>query len=382
MPASLEPYASMAFDAFSAHGVTVLLCILLFSPVVYIVLNNVVPLLLGTQNLKKKYGATWALVTGSSSGIGKELARTLLRQGLNVILDARKEPVFDTTMTELTGQFPERQILRVDANLSDPSGEWMAAVQAAVGEHDVQCVFLNAGYIVTGMFEQHAVQAHLANLHCNLTSNIWLSHFLYQRMLAKKLGGCIVFTSSSASYIPNPFAALCTPPLHAPAPPGLAALAAPQRGGLRCCCWRVPLLLRCGACSSAVGACRWCDEEPLMCAPLMCWQMVRRRAASPRSQRALPSRHGHVASTCTRSTRRRSIAASRRVVAMSRSSARSRRWRASIRCAATRRHAPPRVPTRRHPSLRAATRSAADDEERERAAPLIRPGRMVTRRRC
>ena len=29
-------------------------------------------------NLKKKYGAKWAVVTGASSGIGKELARSLL----------------------------------------------------------------------------------------------------------------------------------------------------------------------------------------------------------------------------------------------------------------------------------------------------------------
>ena len=54
------------------------MCVLLLSPVMYFVLNSLVPLLLGSQDLKKKYGASWALVTGSSSGIGKELARALL----------------------------------------------------------------------------------------------------------------------------------------------------------------------------------------------------------------------------------------------------------------------------------------------------------------
>jgi len=111
--------------------------------------------------------------------------------------------------------------MQVNANLSDASGAWMANLKSAVGDKDVQCVFLNAGFILTGMFEQNAVQAHLANLHCNLTSNIWLSHFFYERMLAKELTGCIVFTSSSASYIPNPFAAL-----YAATKSGVSALAA------------------------------------------------------------------------------------------------------------------------------------------------------------
>merc|ERR1719453_1938519 len=71
------------------------------------------------------------------------------------------------------------------------------------------------------MFEQNAVGVHLANLHCNLTSNVWLSHFFYERLVTKGLRGCIVFTSSSASYLPNPFAAL-----YAATKSGVSALAA------------------------------------------------------------------------------------------------------------------------------------------------------------
>jgi short-subunit dehydrogenase len=200
---------------------TFLLCVLLLSPCMYLFLNNVVPLLLGGQDLKKKYGAKWALVTGSSSGIGKELARTLLKQGLDVILIAREEPLFDEALAELKAQFPERSVLQVNANLSDASGGWMDGVKSTVGDKDVQCVFLNAGYILTGMYEQHPLKAHLANLHCNLTANVWLSHFFYERLVAKSLRGCIVFTSSSASYLPNPFAAL-----YAATKSGVSALAA------------------------------------------------------------------------------------------------------------------------------------------------------------
>ena len=196
-----------------------LLAVLLLSPCMYLLLNSVIPTLLGSQNLKKKYNATWALVTGSSSGIGKELARKLLGQGLNVILVAREE-LLSTRRGRSWLQHLSQSVLQVNANLSDPSGAWMDGVKATVGDKDVQCVFLNAGFILTGMYEQHPLPAHLANLHCNLTSNIWLSHFFYERLVAKQLKGCIVFTSSPASYLPNPFAAL-----YAATKSGVSALA-------------------------------------------------------------------------------------------------------------------------------------------------------------
>jgi len=189
-----------------------LVLFLLLSPILYLVLNSLVPRLLGSQDLKLRYGATWALVTGGSSGIGKELARKLLSQGLNVVIVARDEPVFAETLKELKAQFPKQEVRSVKANLSDSSGAWMADVKDATKDVDVQLVFNNAGFIVTGFFEQHSVDTHLANFHCNLTANIHLTHHFYSLMINKGLKGCIVFTSSSAGFIPNPFAAMygCT----------------------------------------------------------------------------------------------------------------------------------------------------------------------------
>eukprot|EP00435_Cladocopium_sp_Y103_P045494 s1365_g13.t1 len=189
-----------------------LVLFLLLSPILYLVLNSLVPRLLGSQDLKLRYGATWALVTGGSSGIGKELARKLLSQGLNVVIVARDEPVFAETLKELKAQFPKQEVRSVKANLSDSSGAWMADVKDATKDVNIQLLFNNAGFIVTGFFEQHSVDTHLANFHCNLTANIHLTHHFYSLMINKGLKGCIVFTSSSAGFIPNPFAAMygCT----------------------------------------------------------------------------------------------------------------------------------------------------------------------------
>ena len=38
---------------------------------------------------------------------------------------------------------------------------------------------------LAGFFEQHSVETHLANFHCNLTANIHLTHYLYSRLISK-----------------------------------------------------------------------------------------------------------------------------------------------------------------------------------------------------
>ena len=132
------PPASAAPPAGASAATLGLLALLLLSPLLYLTLNTVLPVLLGTQDLRKKYGAKWALVTGSSSGIGKEIARRLLAQGLSVVLVARKEAVFDATAAELQSSFPGLSVLKVEADLSDGEGKWMPAVEAAVSGKDVQ----------------------------------------------------------------------------------------------------------------------------------------------------------------------------------------------------------------------------------------------------
>jgi NADPH:quinone reductase-like Zn-dependent oxidoreductase len=71
-------------------------------------LPKVLVSLMPTQNLKKKYGAEWAIVTGSSSGIGKSLAVKLAQQGVNVVLVALQEQILDDTLAELQAQFTAR----------------------------------------------------------------------------------------------------------------------------------------------------------------------------------------------------------------------------------------------------------------------------------
>ena len=53
---------------------------------------------------KNKFGP-WAIVTGASSGIGKEFANQLAAYGLNLILVARRQPLLEEIGMQLSKKY-------------------------------------------------------------------------------------------------------------------------------------------------------------------------------------------------------------------------------------------------------------------------------------
>lgn len=84
-------------------------------------------LLLGPVNLKKKYGADWALVTGAGTGIGKSIAETLAIQGLNVVLVSLPDKFLDETTASLETAFPKLKFRKVGAKF-DHKTDYMPAI--------------------------------------------------------------------------------------------------------------------------------------------------------------------------------------------------------------------------------------------------------------
>eukprot|EP00871_Galdieria_phlegrea_P000842 jgi/Galph1/1759/GphlegSOOS_G452.1 len=160
------------------------------------------------QNLKQKYKANWALITGASQGIGKAIARKLAEQGLNLVLIAIDDSQLETTTRQFEEEFSNQQFRAVGVDLSRDPDTYMQKVQRATEDICPQIIMNNAGYLSMGFFLQQSVDHLIANLECNALAAIRISHYCMERMTRNKVPGCICFTASAVSFLPSPVASM------------------------------------------------------------------------------------------------------------------------------------------------------------------------------
>ncbi|KAI8812046.1 hypothetical protein BJ742DRAFT_794640 [Cladochytrium replicatum] len=158
------------------------------------------------QNLREKYNARWALVTGGSSGIGAAIVRRCCEQGLSVVVVALDDKVLADSVAEFRTQFPKVEVRSIGADLSRPG--YMDAVKEGTKDIDVQLVFNNAGYVRVGMFVADPIEVHLKHLNVNATNTLEFTHHFVRKMRERNLKGLVGFTSSAAALIPAPTSVL------------------------------------------------------------------------------------------------------------------------------------------------------------------------------
>src|SRR6201982_4307145 len=97
---------------------------------------------------KERFGP-WALVTGASSGIGKEFARQIAASGINVVLVARR----DALLAELGRAISQEFGVQYRALAMDLSQEgFIAGLADATHDIDIGLVVSNAGTGNSGEF--------------------------------------------------------------------------------------------------------------------------------------------------------------------------------------------------------------------------------------
>ncbi len=134
-----------------------------------------------------------ALVTGASGGIGRQIARRLADEGVNVVVSGRREDVLADVVTELRGRGVESEA--VPADLCDLSqvDPLIERSEAVFGGLDV--LVNNAGVETVGAFTAYSREQLTSMVDVNLTAPMLLTHRVVPAMLARGRGH-VVFISS------------------------------------------------------------------------------------------------------------------------------------------------------------------------------------------
>lgn len=144
---------------------------------------------------KNRYGP-WALVTGASSGIGKEFARQLAASGVNLVLIARRLPALAELGSELARRYGiEYRTVGVD--LSDERS--FASLKDATRDLDVGLLVSNAGGGSPGEFLSLSEEEVLRSVRLNVVSHLRLAHHVGQGLTKRGRGGLLLVSAMGAS---------------------------------------------------------------------------------------------------------------------------------------------------------------------------------------
>lgn len=151
-----------------------------------------------SESFAARYGP-WALVTGASSGIGREFARQVAARGVNVLLVARRAERLAELADELAGRGVAARPVPVDLCFDG----FLDPIRAAAAGLEVGLLVNSAGFSLTGPFldMDRDNMARLLNLNCR--APMMLTREFGPAMRARRRGG-IVFVSSVTGFVATP----------------------------------------------------------------------------------------------------------------------------------------------------------------------------------
>ncbi|KAM6194992.1 inactive hydroxysteroid dehydrogenase-like protein 1 [Sarcoramphus papa] len=175
---------SLAFDAYS------------------MVRLHIIPKLGGEIDLVKQYGK-WAVVTGSTDGIGKAYAEELAKRGVNIILISRNKEKLEAVSRSIS----ETYKVETDFIVADFSKgrEPYPAIKKALKDREIGILVNNVGmfYPYPDYFTNLSEDMLWDMININIASANMMMHIVLPGMVEKKKGA-IVNVSSASCCQPTP----------------------------------------------------------------------------------------------------------------------------------------------------------------------------------
>ena len=142
-----------------------------------------------------------ALVTGGSSGIGRELARLLAADGHDVVLVARDQAALEAVAAELRAHGGTCRVLPAD--LADPASPQRIAETLAAEGVVLDVLVNNAGFGDLGRFTEIDAGRQAAMIQVNVVALTHLTRLFIPGMVARRRGR-ILNVASVAAFQPIP----------------------------------------------------------------------------------------------------------------------------------------------------------------------------------
>ena len=140
-----------------------------------------------------------ALVTGASSGIGREIAREHARRGGDLVVTARRGDALEALRAELSGV--EVHVVALDLGAPGGAEALIEAVEALGAP--VEVLVNNAGFGGRGVHVERDLADERAMIDLNVRALVTLTHH-FGRAMAARGAGRILQVGSTAGFAPGP----------------------------------------------------------------------------------------------------------------------------------------------------------------------------------
>jgi len=146
------------------------------------------------------------LVTGASSGIGRDLAKLFAADGHHLVLVARRVDMLRALADELTGRYGITA-LTLDADLAAPDAPSQLFADLERRGVSVDVVVNNAGFGLQGPIAELPLSRQIDMIQVNVTALTALTRLFVPGMLQRNRGG-VLNVASTAAFQPGPLMAV------------------------------------------------------------------------------------------------------------------------------------------------------------------------------